>query len=276
MTKKILMNSLKPSLVLAITCLMFHGVVSAQKTKSDRREEKKQRINALAKQEEEGVIAFRKQTVFGFKLLNDGYGMFLEIGRAQSVKKSLLFQFELSERKHPKEEKQSNIVLETAPFVYGKINYFYPMRLGVQQQFLLGNKTNKNGVSVTANFGGGLSLGFLRPYYLEISDPNTLGRRNIKYESADSSFFRDNNALMNYYVTGSRFGVGWNEIKVTPGLYLKSALRFDYGRYNEMVNGLEVGLNVDYYTKNIPQLIFVDPKKLFFNAYITLVFGKRK
>ena len=44
------------------------------------------------------------------------------------------------------------------PFIYGKENFFYPVKLGVQQQILLGNKSNKNGVSVTANYGGGIVI----------------------------------------------------------------------------------------------------------------------
>ena len=74
----------------------------AQKTKKELKDEKKQRINALIKQEEEGVIAYRKHTVYGLKLTNDGYGAFLEIGKAQSIKKSLLFQLDIAERKHQK------------------------------------------------------------------------------------------------------------------------------------------------------------------------------
>ena len=54
----------------------------AQKTKKEKKEERKQQINALIKQEEEGVIAYTKHTTFGFKLTTDGYGGFMEIGRA--------------------------------------------------------------------------------------------------------------------------------------------------------------------------------------------------
>ena len=261
-------------LLLFVTCISES--VQAQKSRSDRREERRKRINALVKQEEEGVLAFHKQTAFGFKLLNDGYGMFLEIGRAQRINKAWLFQLEWTERKHIKEEKQTNIYLATAPFVFGKINYFYPLRLGAQRQFILGNKTNKNGVSVTANVGGGVTLGFLRPYYLEVSDTTTLQRRNIRYESKDSLLFQDNQALINLFVTGGRFGLGWNEMKLTPGLYSKAALRFDYGRYNEMVNALEVGITEEYFSKKIPQMVYSDPKQFFVNVYVSLVFGKRK
>ena len=259
-------------------CIAIAAVlpVAAQKTKQEKKEEKKQRINALIKQEEEGVIAYRKHSVFGFKLTSDGYGGFYEFGKAQSVNKSLLFQLDFAERKHPKEEKQTNPYIPSSPFIYGKINYFYPLKLGVQQQILLGNKTNKNGVSVTANFGGGISLGFLRPYYLEINDTANGNRKAIKYDSPDSTTFTSSNKLVELYVSSAGFGKGWGEMKVTPGLYVKTAIRFDYGRYNESISAIEVGASAEYYSKDIPQLIFIEQKKLFYNVYVAIMFGKRK
>lgn len=251
--------------------------VSAQKTKKDRKEERKQRINALIKQEEEGVIAYRKHNVFGIKLTNNGYGFFYEHGRAQSIKKALLFQVDFSETKHPKEKKQANIYAPASPFIFGKINYFYPFKLGVQQQILLGNKSNKNGVAVTGNFGGGLSLGLLRPYYLEITDTATGGRRAIKYDSADSTLFTNSETLVNeLQVASTGFTKGWGEIKIRPGAYAKAALRFDYGSYNEVVSALEVGITGEYYFSKIPQLVYTKENNFFLNIYIALVFGRRR
>jgi hypothetical protein len=252
---------------------------SAQTTKEERKQAKRDKINALIKQEEEGVIAYRKHTIFGIKLTNDGYGFFLDVGRGQSITKSLLFQLDFAERKHPKEDKQSNPFIPSTPFIYGKINFFYPLKLGVQQQILLGNKSNKNGVSVTANFGGGISLALLRPYMLDIFDTALGKRRNIKYESADSSLFTNNERLISptdLSVSGPRLGSGWNQMKITPGLYAKAALRFDYARFNEVVNALEVGVTGEFYAKKIPQIVFVPYKQFFTNIYVAILFGKRK
>lgn len=250
--------------------------VAAQKTKKDRKEERRQRVNALIKQEEEGVIAYHKHNVFGIKLTNDGYGFFYEHGRAQSIKKALLFQIDFSERKDPKEKKQANIYAPASPFIFGKINYFYPLKLGVQQQILFGNKSNKNGVAVTGNFGGGLSLGLLRPYYLEITDTANGNRRTIKYQSADSALFTNSNSLFNLQVASSGFTKGWNEISIKPGAYAKAALRFDYGSYNEVVSALEVGVTGEYYFSKIPQLVFSKQRNFFLNVYVALVFGRRR
>jgi len=219
------------------------------------------------------VITYKKHTAGGLKLTSDGYGGFFEIARAQSVKRSLLFQLDIAERKHPKEEKLQSLVT-SSQLIVGKINYFYPIKLGVQQQFLLGNKGNKNGVSVTANAGGGVSLGLLRAYEVEIIDPVTNKPKSVIYESADSAQFL--NAYFDETANGPNLFKGWSHVKMTPGAYLKGSLRFDYAKYNEMVNALEVGVSGEFYSKNIPQMIYQKQHKFFFSAYVAIIFGRRK
>jgi len=245
----------------------------SRKKTTSKKEEKRQRINKMIKQEEEGVIAYKKHFAGGIKLASDGYGLFIEKGKAKSIKKALLFQLEIAERKHQKEEKQSLPGSSGLPIIYGKINFFYPIKLGVQQQFLLGNKSNKNGVAITANFGGGISLGLLRPYFINTLD-STGNRKDVRYESADSLLFLD--ADIDPFAEGPGLGKGWKYMKMTPGLYAKAALRFDFGRYNELMKAIEVGLTGEFYTKKIPQMVYVKQKQFFFGAYFSILFGRRK
>ena len=238
--------------------------------KKSRKEAKRNKVNAMIKAEEEGVIAYRKHYAVGIKLTSDGYGISFEKGYSKSAKKATLFQLEIAEHKNQKEEKQTSNIPGAAPFIYAKVNYFYPIKLGVQKQFLLGNKSNKNGVSVTANVGGGISLGLLRPYELQVKKNNEL--TYIRYESADSAQFRNINSIYR----GPGVGTGWNHLKFTPGLYVKPGLRFDYGRYNDLVSAIEVGVAAEYYSKKIPQMFDNKEKQFFFTAYFTILFGKRK
>ncbi|MBS1497192.1 MAG: hypothetical protein JSU03_04070 [Bacteroidetes bacterium] len=239
-------------------------------TRKNKRIERQERINAMAKQEEEGIITYKKHFAGGIKIASDGYGAFLEIGRAQSVKKSLLYQFEFSERKHVKEEKQQNIYTG-ASLIFGKINFFYPVKLGVQQQILLGNKGNKNGVSVTANLGGGAIVGLLRPYMVNVQKPDG-SFAYVGYNSPDSNLFLNPADIAN----GPSLSTGWNKLQVNPGIYIKPAVRFDYGKYNEMISAIEVGVSGEFYAKKVEQIIHNAPKQFFISGYVSLVFGRRK
>ncbi len=243
--------------------------VCAQKSKKEeRREKRKERITMMVKQEEEGVIVNKKHFLGGIKLTSDGYGGFIEKGIAQSIKRSLLFQLEITERKHPKEEKQFNNLPIADSYIYGKTNFFYPVKLGVQEQFLLGNKGNKNGVSVTGNVGGGIALGLLRPYLLSF---DSLG--SLVYKSYDDN---NNRFLSGSNIGGPSFGTGFNKLKVIPGAYLKTGLRFDYGAYNEMVSAIEVGITAEFYSKKIQQMALNKENNFFFGAYFSILFGRRK
>ncbi|MGN6531193.1 MAG: hypothetical protein ACTHK0_05530 [Ginsengibacter sp.] len=243
--------------------------IFAQNARTERQQRRRAEINQMVKQQEEGVITYKKSFAFGAKLITDGYGVFFELGRASSVKKGLLYQLEISERKSSKEEKQS-FYTNTVPYIYGKENFVYPIKLGLQQQVLLGNKSNKNGVAITGNYGGGIALSLLRPYYVQVQDGNG-GYQYIKYNSADSVAF-----LTHQIIGGPGFGRGWNDLTVTPGLYAKAAVRFDYGTFNEIISAIEVGVTGEYYTKKIPQMVYNKEKEFFFGGYVAIIFGKRK
>lgn len=239
--------------------------------KTDRRTEKRQRINSIIRQEEEGNLSFRKQSVFGIQLRTNGYGFFYELGKRRSPRYSNTYSAEITEIRHRKEEKLGGADnFFSNSYVYGKENNFYQLKLGFGQQYILGQKGNKNGVAITAHFSGGLALGFLKPYLLQVQDANSKNR-TIKYSDDSTLFLSQGNII-----GGAGFTKGWKDVKLKPGAFLKAALRFDFGRYNERVQALEIGMSVDGYGEKIPIMIFNDPKQVFFQGHIAFVFGGRK
>ena len=65
-------------------------------------------------------------------------------------------------------------------------------------------------------------------------------------------------------------------MKFVPGVHARAALRFDYGRFNEMVSAIEIGLNAEAYSRKINIMLLNPNKQFFFNGYIALILGKRK
>ncbi len=267
-----------------ITCILGSVAVSAQQkvkstgvdAKQQKKAERREKINQLIKQEEEGALIYQKQGAFGFKFNTDAWSMFYEHGKYKTITKTGLWWLEFGERKHPKEEKVPTLsasggFLVISSYIYGKRNNFYYLKAGLGQQTLIGGKGNKNGVAVSAIYGGGLTAGLLKPYYIEIQNPSTNKREEIKYDNNDALFLDPT-----IIIGRGSFGKGFNEIQFVPGVHARAALRFDYGRYNEVLSALEVGVNAEYYSKTMPILLLNPEKKFFFNAYIALVFGKRK
>ncbi len=256
--------------------LLFVGtsVTYAQRPLS-KKEERKQRINQLIRQAEEGTLIYNHHHIMGIQVSNMGYGAFYEYGQVKSQRKTNIFRLDITEIKDRKEDKVQNtangFIFFGNPYIYGKINNFYQAKLGFGQQLVLGQKGNKNGVSVTGIYSGGLSLGLLRPYYLQVIDPMTNQEKFIKYSSADSALFLGNTIL-----GGGGLNRGWNEIEFRPGVFARAALRFDYGRFNETVSGIELGLTGEYFTQKIPIMAGPNDRNFFFQGYISLLFGRRK
>jgi hypothetical protein len=43
-----------------------------------------------------------------------------------------------------------------------------------------------------------------------------------------------------------------------------------------MVNALEVGISLDFYSKKIPQLVVYKQEQLFMSIYVAILFGRRR
>ncbi len=248
----------------------------AQEEKLRLKNERREKINQLIRQEEEGALIYQKQIAQGIHFNTDGWSVFYEKGKYKSITKTNLWWIEIGEHKHPKEERtptassaQGFIILSN--YVYGKQNNLFDVKLGFGQQKLIGGKGNKNGVAVSAIYGGGITAGLLKPYYLQIQNPTTNQPEEIKYDNNDQLFLDPTIVLGK----GS-FSKGFSEMQVVPGGHVKGALRFDYGRYNEVVSALEVGLKATYFSKKMPVMLLNKESSLFFNAYISVIFGKRK
>jgi len=246
--------------------------------KAAKRKARQEKISNYIRQQEEGALVFNSQHIYGFRLNTDGWGGFYEYAKMKSVRAANTFSFEFGEKKHPKEKKvTNNIPFDNFsqgagnPYVYGKQNIFYQLKPAFGQQRMIGAKANKNGISLHWMYSGGLSVGLLRPYYVRVLDEQLGTLIDIKYDANNPAPFLTPGNI--FEGTGLRHG--WNEMRFMPGLHAKTGLRFDYGRFNELVSAIEVGINTEYYFNNIEMLVNNDPRKFFFNAYVAILLGKR-
>ncbi|HEY8971712.1 MAG TPA: hypothetical protein VIM64_21570 [Puia sp.] len=266
------MKKLFLSTLILLAVVSLYAQDSTYVSRRNKRDAKKERINNLIRMEEEGDLIFNKHNIFGIRLATDGYGINFEKGKFVTPTRTILYQFELNEKKSPKEHKVSASPdqFNYSSLVPYKLNNFYIFKLAMGQQHLIGGKGNKNGVAVTALYTGGVSIGMLKPYYVDVQNTQT-------GETSRKTFTELQTDTLPDVVTGaSGFTVGWGHLKIKPGLNAKGAMRFDYGRLNQTVTAIEVGLTGEYYFSKIPQVLLVPQKTFFFNAYVQIMFGSRK
>ena len=225
------------------------------------------------------IKPIRHEASVGFRLNTDGWSAYLDLGKikAQDIKHSDMFynlrfwQIEFTEKKNPKEEKSisqnGNPTGGSSNYVYGKINNFYAFKLGYGYSKMLAGKPDPGTVSIHWVNVAGLSVGLLKPYYLNTySDPAA-----IKYSPGTASDF-----LNQQIIEGSAgFAKGISEIKIIPGFHVKSAIHFDFSANRKNVIGVETGVNAEFYSQSIPLLANQPATNYFFDLFLAVQFGRR-
>lgn len=223
-------------------------------------------------------VSYDNELSMGAKVTTTGWGIFGDYTKDVNIDKKRLMYFELEFLKNPKETKRVNEFTigftPPKPFVYGKQNSFFNVKAAIGEKRMIGQKAEKSGFQVAATYAGGLSAGFVKPYYLEVynNDPENGDLTiPIRYSETTSNLFLDATSI--YGASG--FGKGFNEIKVVPGLFGKAGFNFDWATYDDFVKSLETGIGAEVYLKDIPIMITENNKPYFVYLYLSLQFGKK-
>lgn len=227
-------------------------------------------------------LIYDKEFTLDFRLHTYGYfSLAANIAQIKAYNKTQFYHFEIGTLRHPREFRQKidffpNFLNSTNnPFLYGKQNSLYVLRGGWGEKRYFSEKGANKGVALGISYSAGLSLGLLKPYYLDLIrfEDNT-GPAIITsepYNEDNELVFLDINRING--ASGSSFG--WDELSVLPGGYIQAGVHLDWGAFDKFVKGIEAGLMIDVYSKKAPIMIIEDNKFLFMNVYVNLQIGKR-
>lgn len=222
-------------------------------------------------------LSYEHEFSMGAKVTTTGWGIFGDYTKDIDLDKKRVAYFELEFLKDPKETKRVNEFTvgytPPKPFVYGKQNTFFNVKAAIGEKRLIGEKAEKSGFQVSANYAGGLSAGLIKPYYLAVYSTAEEGTPtvNVKYSPETEYLFLDYTSI--YGASG--FSIGFNEISFVPGLFGKAGLNFDWASYDDFVKSAEAGIGGELYLKDIPIMISDDNKPYFVYLYLSLQFGKK-
>jgi hypothetical protein len=174
--------------------------------------------------------------------------------------------------RHPKEVNSFNQFENSSRgYVQQKINTLYSIRAGYSREYILVDKTDRGTVSLGIPIAAGMSLGMLKPVYIEVFNNEGF----LRVERYDPNI-HDFNEI--YGRAG--FFTGFDEIEFRPGLYVKSGASFDFNLLDDKVTTLEIGAIADYFFASVP--IMFEPagvestnKAWFIQLYLTVNFGKK-
>lgn len=226
-------------------------------------------------------VVYNKEFTADLSLHTNGYTLGASWGRIVTFYKTRYYFASFGEIKHPREFRQNfkDINLITGrtsnAFVYGKQNNFFLFRGGRGVRRYYTEKAKEKGVSIGVTYEYGVTLGVLKPYYLEIKNAQDrpVGRlTSIRYSEETASDFLDITKIFG----SSGFAKGLDEIIPVPGINGKIGVNFEWGSYDEFIKALEVGLMLDAFARPIPIMVNQVNRPFFLNLYLTLQFGRRK
>lgn len=214
---------------------------------------------------------------FGLRLNTNGWSVYTDYGKSktQDLKKADMFynlmylQAEFTEKKDPKEEKvttQTASSKANSSYIYGKINNFYALKLGVGYRKMLAGKPDPGCVSIHWANTLGFSLGMQKPYYVMVA-----GSEYIKYSDVDKENFLDRAGIRG----AGGFSKGLSEIVFIPGGHIKSALHFDFSTNRKNVLGVEAGINAEFYSQPIALMANNKTVTNFVDLFVSFQFGRR-
>jgi hypothetical protein len=217
-------------------------------------------------------VMLRDESTIGVFLNSNGFGANYRYGFWRNARNQFIIDGDFSYVKHPKEVKTTVAYdYSTHRYVYGKQNLFWELKGAAGWQKELYRKHDKNGISVRLFYSGGLAIGFMKPIYYEVYTFSSIGEAtNMEHMKFDAGIHQTQ--------IGGRgpFFMGFNELKVLPGLYGKTGFSFEYSQKDAIVHALEAGISLTVYPKEIPIMATEKNSFLFFALNVGYRFGRIK
>ena len=280
-------------------CLIFLNEGYCQDASKIKDAAKNAKKEVLKIQLEKVGIIYPIENNFGFRVSSNGFGAYYENLKFKTVNNKRFMTVDFYYYIDFKEKQ-----ITTFPFPgnnlqnsyhYGKLNDLFGFRFAYGIRKALTDKTEDDEVQISYTLAGGITLGFLKPYYLDISYGKRVfdqGSRNYFYEEqrVEAESFSQTNArifltqqIVNLsgddfaYIKGSSsFGEGFSQLQLIPGLHGRFGFNFDWGTKDIIVKQMEVGIMLDLYNKAMPMYFNNYNSQFNFSVYYSLGIGRRR
>lgn len=225
---------------------------------------------SFAQREDAGDYDYDREVIFGInKNTNGGLigGFVLKMGYRIDETKFQFFGLDLVNVKNPKEVRYNNTALGSS-YIFGKSNYLYSIRPYYGREVIVFKKAPQQGVQVSLLGAIGPTLGIIAPYYIEYK----VNRLQTVREQYDPEVHQSKFDILG----PGRVFEGLGQSEVAFGGNAKAAVLFEFGVFKSNVTGLELGYQLEGFTREIPLMPTVENRQVFQSVYFTFFYGFRK
>jgi hypothetical protein len=220
--------------------------------------------------DEQKRVMLRDERTFSGSLNSNGFGANYRYGYWRNARNQFIVDADFAYVKHPKEVKSSiSYNYNTHRYVYGKENLFWELKGLAGWQKELYRKIDRTGISVRLYYAGGITIGFMKPIYYKVFSTSPVG------EILSEEYLRFDPGIHQQSIGGrGPFFMGFNELKIVPGLIGKTGLSFEYSQKDAIIHALEAGISLTVYPKEIPIMATKQNNFLFFTLTVGYRFGR--
>jgi len=218
-------------------------------------------------------ILYQRNKTYGVELNNLGLGVQYRTGKRISYFSTRMWEFDFSYLKSFKQYKIQKPYQGARRYVYGKKNDVFFLRAGIIKKQLLNRKPYWGGVEVRFMYGGGISLGLAKPYYLYVI--YQVGNTQT-YETV-TKIYNEDPTQRDWLDEFGRapFSKGLSEISLHPGIYGKIGLSFEFGVDPTKMKVAEVGILVDALPYGVSVMAYNPNSIVFPQLFLSFSLGKR-
>lgn len=221
---------------------------------------------------------YDREYTFGLVGHTMGYGIDFRYLKFQDAFNKRGLEFEFTKLRHPKENTRSpdRSFSNAKGYVFDRENSFFTLRGGYIYEKILFDKTDQGTVAISYILSGGISLGLLKPIYVEVPEDE-----NSTFSPRKIERYNHQKHLGSTIYGEASFFNGITETKLHPGIYVKAGSIFNYQLLEKKVTSLEAGIVYDLFYKEVP-IFYEDPNgedvnlQGFFQMYLAFNFGYRK
>jgi hypothetical protein len=221
-------------------------------------------------------ILYQNERSISLSLNSNGFGAGFRYGKRKTYLSKTIFDAELAYIKHPKEVKVSSSPYSYATsrkYVYGKTNLFVNFRPSIGFQREVFSKEDRGSLAVKYYYGGGPSIGLSKPIYYSFNIIAPINGVNYIIDTRVEKFQFSQHAQTVDIAGRASFWKGINEIVFYPGVHAKLGISFEYSKYNQLINAIDVGMVFDAFGKKIPIMYSDQNNQFFITMFVCYRFG---
>lgn len=223
--------------------------------------------------QEEIDYIYRSHWYLGPKVATNGFGVEFNYEKRINENFRQGFHVSINHLKSHKESRKTNPFYEDSKsYIFGKINSLYTGHLTYGISKKLFEKKRFSGVAIRYNQQIGLSCAAIKPVYLKIKEPYV---QDLSVKPSDERYDPNIHPEEFIYGRSSEF-LGLFDSKLKLGLYVKSGIQFEINRNKSKISAVELGFQLEAFSKKIPEFYIGKNKNVFPSLYAVVQFGKNK